>query len=82
MALNYQQINNYPEEIYNIKTFINKYNWKGINFPSDKKDWNNFEKNNKSIALNVSFVPYNTKQIRPAHIYLNIILIEQIKELF
>ena len=27
-----------------------------------------FEKNNKSIALNVLFVPYNTKQIKPAHV--------------
>ena len=43
IALDYQQINNHPEEIYNIKPFINKYNWEGINFPSDKEYWNNFE---------------------------------------
>ena len=68
VALNHQQINNHPEEICNIKPFIIKYNWKGINFPSDKEDWNNFEKNNTSIALNVLFVPHNTKQIRHAYI--------------
>ena len=68
MALNYQQINNHPEEIYNIKTSINKYNWKEINFPSHKEDWNNFAKINKSIVLNVLFVPHNTRQVRPAYI--------------
>ena len=52
VALYYQQINNHPKQIHNIKPFINKYNWKGINFPSGKEDWNHFEKNNKSIALN------------------------------
>ena len=55
IALHYQQINNHPEEIYNIKTFISKHNWKEINFPSHKEDWNNFEKNNKLIVLNVLF---------------------------
>ena len=55
IALHYQQINNHPEEIYNIKTFISKHNWKEINFPSHKEDWNNFEKNNKLIVLHVLF---------------------------
>ena len=44
------------------------YDWKDINFPSHKKDWNTFEKNNRSIALNIFYVPYNTKPIRPAYI--------------
>ena len=26
-----------------------------------------FEQNNKTIALNILYVPYNTKQIRHAH---------------
>ena len=38
VALNYQQINNHPEEIYNSKSFISKYNWKEINFLSHKKN--------------------------------------------
>ena len=79
VVLNYPQINNHPDEIYNIKPFIDKYNWKEINFPSDKEDWSNSEKNNKSIVLNVLLVPHNTKQIRHPYIYLNIILIEKIK---
>ena len=56
-ALNYQNIKNNPERISKIERFINMYNWKEINFPSHKEDWNNFENNNKSIALNVLFVP-------------------------
>ena len=39
-----------------------------IEFPSYSKDWKKFEQNNKTIALNILFVPYNTKQIRQAHI--------------
>ena len=30
------------------KTFINRYNWEGINFPSEKEDWKKFEKKNCS----------------------------------
>ena len=68
LALNYQKINNNQQEIYNIKPFIDQHGCNGINFPSHKKDWNKFELNNKTITLNVLFVAYNTKQIRPAYI--------------
>ena len=27
-----------------MKPFINKYNWKGINFPSEKDDWKKMRK--------------------------------------
>ena len=67
-ALNYQKSKNNIERISKIKHFINKYNWKEINFPSHKEDWNNFEKDNKSIALNVLYVPYNTQQIANAYL--------------
>ena len=63
-VLNYKQIKNHPERITNLKPFINQYNWKGINFLPHKKDWKEFESNNKSIALNILFVPYNTEKIR------------------
>ena len=43
-ALNYQQIENKPKRISKIKRFINKYDWKNINFPSHKEDWNTFDK--------------------------------------
>ena len=68
VALNHEQIDNHLERISTIKHFINKYDWKDIHFPSHRKDWNTFEKNNNSIALNIFYVPYNTKQIRPVYV--------------
>ena len=50
-ALNHQNIENYPERISNIKPFIDKYNWKGIDFPAGIKDWKKFEKNNKLLLI-------------------------------
>ena len=35
VALNYQEIKKNPQRITKIKLFINKYSWKGINFPSE-----------------------------------------------
>ena len=35
---------------------INKYNWKRINFPSEKDDLKKIEKNNVTIALNTFYV--------------------------
>ena len=43
-----------------------QYNWKEIDFPSHRKDWNKFELNNESIALNILYVSHNTKEIRHA----------------
>ena len=66
VALNYQNIKNNPERITKINPFIDQYNWKEIHFPSNKTDWKMFELNNKSIALNILFVPHNTENIRHA----------------
>ena len=35
--------------------FVNKYNWDGMNFSSEKDDWKKIEKNSKTIALNVLY---------------------------
>ena len=67
VALNHQNIKNYPERISKIKPFSDKYNWKEIEFPSYKKDWKTFELNNKSIALNIYYIPLNAKEIRHAY---------------
>ena len=67
-ALNHNKINNHPEKISKLKPFIDNYNWKDIEFPSHSKDWKKFEQNNKTVALNILFVPYNIKQTRPAYI--------------
>ena len=45
VALNHEQIKKDQQRITKIKHFINKYNWKGIKFPSEKVDWKkNWEK--------------------------------------
>ena len=44
VALNHEQIKSHPERISNIKPLIDQYDWKEINFPSNKKYWNEFEK--------------------------------------
>ena len=66
LALNLDKINDHPERISNIKPFIEQYNWKNIDFPSTSKDWKNFELNNE-IALNILYVPHNTKKIEVAY---------------
>ena len=66
--LNYQNINHNPERISKRKPFINNYNWKDIEFPSHSKEWRKFECNNKAIALNILYVPYNTEEIRQEYI--------------
>ena len=55
VMLNHEEIRTYPEKITKIKPLINKYNWEGINFPSEKDNWKKIEKNN-IIALNVLYV--------------------------
>ena len=67
VALNYEQIKNYPERISKIEPFIEHCNWKRIDFPSYKKDQKKFEINNKSIALNILYVLYITEKIRHAY---------------
>ena len=66
LALNLGEINNHPERISKIKPFIEQYNWKDIDFPSTNKDWEKFELNNE-IALNILYVPHNTKKNRIAY---------------
>ena len=56
VALNHEEIGKNLQRISKMKPFINKYNWKGINYPSGKDDWKKFEKNNTTIALNVLLV--------------------------
>ena len=66
LALNLDKIKRDPQRISKIKPFIDQYNWKDINFPSTSKDWKKFELNNE-IALNVLYVPHNTRKIQVAY---------------
>ena len=47
----------------NIKPFIDKCKWKGIDFPAGIKDWKHFEENNKEVAFNILYTQPNTKTI-------------------
>ena len=66
LALNVDNIDNHPERISKIKPFINKCNWKDIDFLSTSKDWKKFESNNE-VALNILYIPHNTKKIQLAY---------------
>ena len=66
LALNFDNINNHPEKIYKIRPSIDQYNWKDIDFPPTNKDWKKFELNSK-VALNILYIPHNTKKIQLAY---------------
>ena len=55
------------KRISKIKPFIDQYNWNDIDFPSTGKDWKKSELNNESIALNILYVPHNTRKIHLAY---------------
>ena len=69
VALNREEIKRDLEKITKIKPFINKYIWKGINFPSEKDDWKKIEKNNVTIALNVLYV--KKEKIYPSYVSIH-----------
>ena len=66
-ALNYQNIEKDLQRISKLKSYMNKYDWKGIEFPAGPKEWIKFERNNKTIALNILFVKQNTETISVAY---------------
>ena len=65
VPLNNEEIGKHPKRITQIKPSINKYNWKGINYLSEKDDWKRFEINNATIALNALYA--KKEKIYPAY---------------
>ena len=63
LALNLDDINKHPQRISKIKPFIDQYNWIDIDFPATNKDWRKLELNNDT-ALNILYIPHNTKKIK------------------
>ena len=51
VGLNDGEIKWNPKKVSNIKSFINRYNWDGIKYPSKVNDWKTFEKNNPIVAF-------------------------------
>ena len=66
LALNFDNIDDHPEKISKIRPFIDQCNWKDRDFPPTNKDWKKFELNNK-VALNILYIPHNTKKIQLAY---------------
>ena len=66
VALKYEEIGIYSEIITKTKLFINRYNCKGINFPSEKDDWKKIRKNNVTIFLNILYA--KKEKIYPAYV--------------
>ena len=66
LALNLDKIKKDLQRVSKIKPFIEKYNWEDIDFLSTSKDWKKFECNNE-VALNILYVPCNTKKINIAY---------------
>ena len=66
LALNLDNINKHPQSISKIKPFIDQYNWKDIDFPPTNKDWRKLKLNN-DIALNILYIPHNTKKMQLAY---------------
>ena len=63
LELNHDKIDRNPQRISKIRPFIDQYNWKDIDFLATSKDWKKSEQNNESIALNILYVPHNTRKI-------------------
>ena len=67
-ALHHNEFKSHPETLSNMHHFFScDYNWEGIEFPAGTKDWKRFEKNDKTIALNILQVPHN--EIKISHAY-------------
>ena len=68
IALSYDEMKkNHEKPGRRVKKYTDQYDWSGINFPSHVDDWKKFELNNKSVTLNVLYVPYGEKTIRHAY---------------
>ena len=61
-----------PQILSEIWPYRDQFNWKveKTNFPTTSKDWQKFETNNRTIVLNVLFLPSNGRleKIRQAYI--------------
>ena len=66
VALYHKEITKDPQRITKIKPFIDKYNWERMDYPSEKDDWKEYEKNNLTITLDILYVI--KEKIYPAYV--------------
>ena len=65
ISLNHQEIGANLQRISaKLISNIPKYNWDYIDFPASIPDYQIFGKNNKDIALNIPYIPFNHKKIK------------------
>ena len=64
LALNLDKIKKTHKEYLKLNPLSTL--WEDIDFPSTSKDWKKFECNNE-VALNILYVPYNTKKVNIAY---------------
>ena len=53
ISIHSDEIGKNAYRISKLKPFIDRYDWSDANFPSEKKDWDRIERQNKVIALNI-----------------------------
>ena len=58
-SLNHKEIKKDPQMITKIKPFIDKYNWDGIDYPSEKDDCKKIEKNNICKKFKINSKKFN-----------------------
>ena len=51
VALSYEKIIKNLDKVFNIEPFINKYKWKGINYPSKVNDRKSFGEKTRQLLL-------------------------------
>ena len=66
VTLNHGKIESHLEGVSSINSFLDKFNWEGINYPSKIYDLETFEKNNPIIALNILYT--KEKELCPVYI--------------
>ena len=64
VAVSNGETKSHLEKVSNIKSFINKYEWEGMNHQLQIDDWKTFEKHKPTTALNISYI--KEKEICPA----------------
>ena len=62
VALRYEETESHPEGVSNIKPFITKLNWEGINYSSKLDDWKALEKHNPTNTFDMYFDIYVLKK--------------------
>ena len=67
VGLYYDEIENNHQRLTKVNKFVDRCDWSGINFQAGINDWKRFELNNKSVVLNILYVPYGEKIITPAY---------------